>query len=225
MLENETYSKSLVSTFYMDFEHDSIIQFIHGNSTAESAKEKQAVELYYAVRDLIRYDPYTYSLEKESFKASAVIQAGRAWCVPKAILYAACCRSIGVPTQLGFADVRNHLSTERMRQTMKTDIFHWHGYANLFLYNKWVKATPAFNIELCHKFKLKPLEFDGRSDSIYHSFDLAGNKHMEYLKDRGLYEYFPFETMKNDLQNLYTTPIDKEADFEVDVDKETANID
>lgn len=224
MLEIEAHSKSLLPTFYMDFEHDSIIQFIHENSTANATKEEQSVELYYAVRDLVRYDPYTYSLEKESFKASAVVQAGRAWCVPKAILYAACCRSIGVPTQLGFADVRNHLSTERMRQTMKTDIFHWHGYANLFLNGTWLKATPAFNIELCDKFKLKPLEFDGKSDSIYHSFDLAGNKHMEYIKDRGLYENFPFEIMKKDLQSLYSNSVKINADFDSDVDKETAGL-
>lgn len=224
MSESEVHSKSLQPTFYMDFEHDSIIQFIRDNSTANTAKGHQAVELYYAVRDLVRYDPYTYSLNKNTFKASYIVQTGRAWCVPKAILYAACCRSIGVPTQLGFADVRNHLSTERMRQTMKTDIFHWHGYANLFLNNIWVKATPAFNIELCEKFKLKPLEFDGKSDSIYHAFDLAGNKHMEYLKDRGLYQDFPFEIMKNDLQILYSNQIESSANFDDDVDKETANL-
>lgn len=208
----------------MDFEHESIIQFIRDNSTVKKAKEDQVIELYYAVRDNIRYDPYTYSLKKNTFKASHIVQTGRAWCVPKAILFASCCRSIGVPTRLGFADVKNHLSTKRMRQTMKTDIFHWHGYAQLFLFGKWVKATPSFNIELCKKFKLKPLDFDGKSDSIYHSFDLAGNKHMEYVKDRGIFQDFPFETMKKDLQSLYSNLIESDADFDDDVNQETAGL-
>ena len=30
---------------------------------------------------------------------------------------------------------------------MGTDLFVYHGYAELFLDGKWVKATPAFNVE------------------------------------------------------------------------------
>ena len=206
----------------MDYNNPSLQEFITTNSTANKSKEEKAVELYYAVRDKIRYDPYTYSFDKATFSASYVIQAGRAWCVPKSILYTACLRAIGVPALLGFADVRNHLSTERMRQTMKTDIFIWHGYTSLFLYGKWVKATPAFNIELCEKFRLKPLEFDGKEDSIYHPFDLSGNKHMEYLKDHGTFETFPFETMVAECKRFYGAS-KKEiatANFDEDVEKE-----
>lgn len=57
-------------------------------------------------------------------------------------------------------------SPARMREQMKTDVFYWHGYASIYLEGKWVKATPAFNIELCEKF-LRLLEFDGRTDSIH----------------------------------------------------------
>src|SRR6218665_1319367 len=42
-----------------------------------------------------------------------------------------------------------------------------------WLGGRGVKATPAFNIELCERFGLLPLAFDGRSDSIYHPFDKA----------------------------------------------------
>lgn len=210
----------LAPTYFMDFEEEIVQQFVDDNVTQKKEVEQKAVELYYAVRDLIRYDPYTYSFEKESFKASSTLEAGRAWCVPKSILYSASCRAIGVHTQLGFADVRNHLSTERMRKQMKTDTFYWHGYVNALIDEKWVKATPAFNIELCEKFKLKPLDFNGKEDSLYHSFDLAGNKHMEYINDRGVYDYFPFEEMVTSLKKLYTDHPSIEADFEEDVDKE-----
>src|SRR6185295_18628713 len=84
--------------------------------------------------------------------------------------------------RLGFADVRNHLSTERMRRTMKTDVFYWHGYTSILLGERWVKATPAFNVELCEKFKLAPLEFDGTTDSLFHAFTPDGTRHMEYLR-------------------------------------------
>jgi transglutaminase-like putative cysteine protease len=77
--------------------------------------------------------------------------------VAKAILLAACCRTTGIPAWLGFADVRNHLTTQRMRDQMKTDLFFWHGDTSIFLEGVWVKTTPAFNIELCERFRLKPI--------------------------------------------------------------------
>lgn len=110
-----------------------------------------AVRLYYAVRDGFRYDPYRIDVTVAGLKATTTLAIKHGWCVSKAILLAACCRAQGIPARLGFADVRNHLSTERMRQHMQTDVFFWHGYTDIFLEGQWVKATPAFNIELCEK--------------------------------------------------------------------------
>jgi transglutaminase-like putative cysteine protease len=115
--------------------------------------------------------------------------------VPKAILLAALCRAAGIPACLGYADVRNHLSTARLRQAMQTDVFYFHGYTSIYLEEQWVKATPAFNVELCDKFGLHPLEFNGREDSLYHEFDVAGNRHMEYINERGEYIEPPIEEM------------------------------
>jgi transglutaminase-like putative cysteine protease len=155
----------------------------------------KATALYYWVRDEVRYNPYALTPEPDAFLASATLHTGEGWCVPKALLLAALCRAAGIPARVGFADVRNHLSTERMRNTMQTDIFYFHGYTSIYLEEKWVKATPAFNIQLCEKFGLHPLEFNGREDSLYHEFDIAGNKHMEYLNDLGEYKDLPLEDM------------------------------
>ncbi len=154
-----------------------------------------AISLYYWVRDEIRYNPYSVSAEIHDYRASTTLRAGQGWCVTKAILLAALCRAAGIPARLGFADVRNHLSTERLREIMQTDVFYFHGYTSIHLQGKWVKATPAFNIELCDRFDLRPLEFDGLEDSIYHEFDRAGNRHMEYLNDRGQHLDLPFDEL------------------------------
>ena len=129
----------------------------------------------------------------------------------------------GIPARLGFADVRNHLSTERMRQVMGTDIFYWHGFTEIHLDGRWVKATPAFNIELCDKFGLLPLEFDGHADSIYHRFDRAGHRHMEYVAERGSYDDVPLARIIADFRAGY--PVWEQAvaeggDFATDVDAE-----
>ena len=187
---------------------------------------KRAVAVYYAIRDGILYDPYSADISVAGLKATTVLEERRGWCVSKAILLAACCRALGIPARLGYADVLNHLSTEKLRQRMKTNVFYWHGYTALYLDERWVKATPAFNIELCEKFGLKPLEFNGRDDSIYHAFDQAGNRHMEYLHDRGQFLEPPIEAMRRTFDEYYPGWPDisdaTEADFGGEVADETA---
>ncbi len=159
-------------------------------------------------------------------RASTVLGQDYGWCVPKAVLLAAACRAAGIPARLGFADVRNHLSTARMREAMATDLFLWHGFVDMWLDGQWVKATPAFNIELCERFGLLPLEFDGRADSIYHPFDRAGNRHMEYVRQRGTFDDLPLAQITEDFRRVYgsalfDTAAQAGADFQQDVEKET----
>ncbi len=214
----------LQPTATIESNHPAVRAFAEESAAGAKNQVGTAVALYYAVRDGIRYDPYQVVLRVDGFKASTTLAAGRAWCVPKAILLAACCRALGIPARLGFADVRNHLSTERMRQNMKTDVFLWHGYTEIWLDGRWLKATPAFNVELCHKFRLKPLEFDGRTDSIYHPFDLDGNRHMEYLNFRGEYADTPVEAIADSFRKFYTPLLaaTELADFDADVAREVS---
>ena len=194
------------ATAVIDSDHPAIVAFAHQHAQGNDTRER-AVALYLAVRDGFRYDPYRIDLSPLGMRASTVLAAG-------------------IPARLGFADVRNHLSTERMRETMKTDLFIWHGYTDIWIDGGWVKATPAFNIGLCERFGLLPLEFDGRSDSIYHPFDHAGNRHMEYVRQRGTFDDLPLEQIVADFQDVYgpwmTDPAAlQSASFQQDVEKET----
>ena len=112
----------LQSTPTINYDDPAVADFASKNAGDSTEPRKQAVRFFYAVRDGIRYDPYTVELTIEGLRASTTLEKGRAWCVPKAILLAACCRSAGIPARLGFADVRNHLSTARMREWMKTEL-------------------------------------------------------------------------------------------------------
>ena len=173
---------------------------------------ENAQRLYYWVRDKIRYNPYGLDLAPAMLSASCTLKSGEGWCVSKSILLAALCRYAGIPARLGFADVRNHLSTERLRTAMGTDIFYFHGYTSLYLEGRWVKATPAFNIELCEKFGLKPLEFNGREDSLYHEYDNAGNRHMQYLHDRGEFLDVPLDEMTAVFKEKYAPALSHQVD-------------
>ena len=206
----------------VDADHLDVIAYANKNHGPSDDPLKIAVSLYDAVRDDIRYDPYSIDMSVQALKASTTIRTRRAWCVPKAALLGACCRVFKIPARLGYADVRNHLSTKRMRAVMKTDIFHWHGYTDIFLNDQWVKATPAFNIELCEKFSIKVLNFDGTRDSIYQPFDLKGNRHMEYLHYRGEFADIPIDRMRDYFIRQYR--IDRflrEGDFDKEVNQES----
>ena len=213
----------LTATAMVESDHPDIRRFAEQNSKSGAPAIDNAVSLYYAVRDGFRYDPYSIDLSERGLSATHVLTSGRGWCVNKAVLLAACCRAIGIPARLGYADVRNHLSTERMRKQMGTDLFVWHGYTSILLNDKWMKATPAFNVELCEKFRLRPLEFTGLEDSIYHPFDLDGQKHMEYVTFRGEFTDVPLQQILEDMDKYYPKLNDSlsKADFDREVAQET----
>lgn len=216
------YPQALQATETIDCDHGRVATFAFEVVEGATTARDRAVGLYYAVRDGIRYDPYAIDLSLYGMRASTTLAAGRGWCVPKAVLLAACCRAVGVPARLGFADVKNHLSTERLRQLMKTDIFYWHGYTAIHIDGRWLKATPAFNVELCQRFHLKPLEFDGTADSIYHPFDQLGNAHMEYIRYRGEFSDLPLDRITRTLERCYGPLLSlPPSDFYEEAEKET----
>jgi len=216
---------SLGPTALVDSDHPSVHAFAQRHATGADDRAR-AVALYYAVRDGFRYDPYRVDLSVPGMRASTVLSSGIRWCVTKSALLAAACRAVGIPARLGYADVRNHLSTERMRQTLQTDLFVWHGYTDIWLDGAWRKATPAFNLELCERFGLPPLEFNGHDDSIYHPFERSGNRHMEYVNQRGTFDDMPLAQIVADFGKVYPAwgsqlQSMREACFLADVERET----
>ncbi len=193
----------LQPTPFIDSDSPGVIEFAQSIIDHVETDVERGVKLYYVVRDMVRYRIYGISFDPGRYKASWVLREKIGFCVQKAILLAAAARAAGIPSRLGFADVRNHLATKRLIELMRTDKFVFHGYTELYLAGKWVKATPAFNLALCQRFGVKPLEFDGRHDSVFHPFDQAGSKHMEYIHDHGQFADFPLEKMIQAFKQAY----------------------
>jgi transglutaminase-like putative cysteine protease len=187
---------------YVDSSHAAIVSFANDNLKGISDRER-AVSLYYAVRDGIRYNPFLDFSKAAAFKASAVLEAGEGFCVGKAALLSACGRAAGLETRVGFADVKNHLTSPRLAETMGSDLFVYHGFTEFRIGGNWVKCTPAFNLELCRRFRVRPLEWDGASDSIFHPFDEDNRRHMEYLRDRGSFADVPVEAIQQAFREAY----------------------
>jgi transglutaminase-like putative cysteine protease len=178
---------------FIDSDSPAIQVFARDSLTAGDTALEQAVDLYYRVRDGIRYSPYIDYSDPEMYRASSVLASGFGFCGSKASLLAACGRALGIPSRVGYGDVKNHMNSPRLRDINNGDIMRWHAFTELYLEGRWVKATPAFNLELCTRFRVKPLEFNGREDSIFHPYDTDQRRHMEYLEMRGSFVDVPLD--------------------------------
>jgi transglutaminase-like putative cysteine protease len=154
---------------------------------------ERAVRLYYAVRDGIRYDVYGADLSRDGLRASSVVRAGKGFCLHKSILYATTLRAVGIPSRLVLTDVRNHLASQRRKELVGGDVFRFHCLTSLHLEGRWVRATPVFNRTLCRLYRIAPLEFDGTADSVHHPYDARGRRYMEFLREHGEFDDFPYE--------------------------------
>ena len=175
----------LQPTFFIDSDNPLVVSFAEQHRGDSPDPRQQAISLYLAVHDEIRYNPYAFSADRQTLKGSHALLAGESYCVPKALLLAACARHCDIPARIGLA------------------VFAMHGYTELFLEGRWVKATPAFNLELCRLFNVEPLEFDGLSDSVFHPYNQEGERYMEYLVDHGQFAELPEELFFRHLQTVY----------------------
>lgn len=194
---------NLAESMFMDFHHPSVLAFVEAHIEPGMAQREKAIALYLAVRDEIRYSPFHIDLAPEAMKASTLLARKSGYCVEKGNLLAAVCRAVGIPSRLGFAKVRNHIGTERIEAVLGTDELVFHGYTDLWIEGKWVKATPAFNRELCLHFGVPPLEFNGLEDSIFQQYNENGSRFMEYLHDYGTFDEVPHDYMVSELVHYY----------------------
>ena len=188
---------------FIDSDVPSVRAFAEAAVAGVAEEIPRARALYCAVRDDIAYEAYLDFAKPETYRASQVLADGRGFCVGKAALLAACARAIGIPARVGYADVKNHMTSKRLREHLGSDVFIWHSYTELHLEGRWVKCTPAFDQRLCAKAGVAPLEFDGRTDSLFQPYSPDGRRHMEYLHDRGAFDDVPFDTIYADFQAFY----------------------
>jgi transglutaminase-like putative cysteine protease len=209
---------------FIDSDSQSVIAYAESIAGSEKSDIGMAIRLYYAIRDDIKYDPYRIDMSRLGMKASSTLERKYGFCVSKAILLSAAARVMGIPSRLHFADVKNHLTSRRLYELMQSNIFVYHAYTELYLEDKWVKATPAFNSSLCRISGVEPLEFDGRNDSVFQQFDIKGNKFMDYVKDRGSFADLPYEELVKAFNDYHPKSINKnlkdiEGDFEKEVER------
>jgi transglutaminase-like putative cysteine protease len=157
---------------------------------------EKARSLFYFVRDHIRYNPYLPRYLPEHFRASNTLARGEGFCIQKASLLIALSRAVGIPARFHFVILRNHVLPEKIAELLVSNVIPDHGFVEFYLDGRWVGATPAFDLEMCQKYGIIPVEFDGRNEAKFHSHTQDGKLHIEYILDRGTYTDVPIEEIK-----------------------------
>jgi len=201
-LQSEENAVYLAPAEYIDSDHPAIVALATKGVTPDMSAAEKARRFYLAARE-IRYDPDLDYSDPEIYRASSVLQAGRAYCVGKAALFAALCRASGIPARVAFGDVTNHLSSEKLREKMGTNYFAWHGFTEVFLDGRWIKASPTFNSTLCARFGVAPLDFDGGTDALLQAYDGAGRTFMKYEVLHGAFHDVPAKFLMAEMARLY----------------------
>lgn len=192
-------NKYLSPTPVFDCDNDSIKNKAIELTTGLSDPIDKSIALFYFVRDQIPYNLYVKKHMPEHFRASNTLNRGKGYCVQKAVLLVTLARALNIPARLGCAKIRNHLVSQKVLDILKSNIFPWHGYTNLYLNDKWIKATPAFDIQMCEDNGFIPVDFDGHNNAMFPAYNREGKPHVEYLFDRGPFDDVPLEHIRKAL--------------------------
>lgn len=183
-------NKYLRSTQIINCDDETIQEQAQILTRGENSVVGRTVALFYFARDEIRYNPYASLYPME---ASSTLKRQYGFCIQKAALLVALVRAVGIPARLGFVNIRNHRLPDALIKMLGNNIIYFHGFAEFCINGKWLKATPAFDLNMCQENGIIPVEFDGRNHGVFHSHDVEGNPHIDYLDPMGSYDDVPMD--------------------------------
>ena len=201
---NKAEEEYLNPGLYTNSDDPKVIEYAKRVTEKGKSLKEKMIQLFYAVRDDFRYNPYRVILKPYALKASYLLTKDYGYCVEKSNLFAACARVLGLPSRLGFANVRNHLATGRLVEVyLRNDLLVFHGFAEIFLNGRWIKVTPVFDQGLCDKMGVQSMAFDGENDAVFQQSDKEGKPFMDYIDDHGTFADVPFDKFVSELSAHY----------------------
>ena len=203
----------LQSTYFYDFEQEEVQKLISEFKNDSLSEKEKAIGMYTKVRDHWKYDPYSISLSKEKYKSSHIAKKTTGNCVEKSIVLIASLRALHIPARLHLGKVKNHIAVERLTEKFGSNELTPHGMVNVFLGNRWLKMSPAFNKSLCKKLNVNPLEFDGENNSFLQQFNRNGTRFMEYTDDYGHFDDVPVDFMIKNIKEHYPQIFDTKEEI------------
>lgn len=193
----------LEATRAVESSHPEVVELVRKLCGDSRDPEERARRIFLFAREEVKYDPFSPFYLMEHYKASAVIERGRGYCVQKAVVLAALARASGIPARLVYVDIINHLASGKICDVMETNLFVYHGYVEMWLGGRWVAAAPTFDRTLCEQTGYPLVEFDGRRDAAQPAVDLKGRKFFEYVKRHGYSDDVPLPAILKAWEETY----------------------
>ncbi len=188
---------------YLDSDHQKVVEYTHSVVGLESDPVEQIKLLFSDIRDRFKYDPYNLNLSKEGIKSSNLLRRNYGYCIEKSGLLVSTARVLGIPGRMAFANVKNHIGTAKLEAILETNLLVFHGYAEIYLQEKWIKLAPIFNTSLCEKLGVETLDFNGQNDAVFQEYDKKGGKFMEYVHEYGSFNDIPYDMFISELMKHY----------------------
>jgi len=188
---------------YITADHPDIIKTSRHICGQETEPAAMAQQLFVWVRDHITYDTWAQFLQPEPNYAHAVLARRNGNCLQKALLLCALARSRNIETRLVCADIRNHDMGEDLRMVLGDTVILWHGLVEFFLHGRWIKATPTFDREICHRWDMPLVRFDGEGDALLPKETLSGKPLFEYVTWHGHYDDLPLAEIQKRYAEIY----------------------
>ncbi len=174
-------------------DHPRVLELARGVARGAKDQVEAARRLFVLVRDTVRYSPYVPFDRLSDYLALNTLARGKGYCVQKSALLVALARALGLPARLGFADITNHQLPEGLNEMLGSQVMAHHCFVEWYLQDRWVKATPSFEEELCRQRGWELVEFSAEEDGLLPARDLAGRPHISYLRYLGHRRGVPLE--------------------------------
>jgi transglutaminase-like putative cysteine protease len=192
-MESDEYLKP---TFFIDCDAGPVKEKAEELTVNVEGMREKAIRIFHFVRDKIKYNIYSPRPTDAHFKASHVLANMEGYCVQKAVLLVALARAAGIPARLRFAEIRSHLTAPEIVEKRGSNLFPYHGLADLYINGRWVKATPTYDPEYCRKMGIAPVRFDGEEDAMLPLYTEDGRPNVDYIQDRGCFDDLPLTEIR-----------------------------
>jgi len=205
---NENDSRSaeaayLRATASVESDHPQIRELVAKLTDGAADIHETARRIFLWTRDEIPYSLFNPFEQMEHYRATAIIDRGRGYCVQKAVVLCTLARAASIPARLIFVDIINHRAGEAMAELFGSLRFVYHSYVDMYLGDTWVQAVPSFDRNLCAEQGYPVVEFDGHHSALFPDRDAQGRRYIEYVARHGHFDDVPLAAMLQAWEDYY----------------------
>jgi len=158
------------------------------------SKRELAIRAFEHIRDSVPYE-FMAKFRPDQYRAMHVLDAGRGFCVQKAVLLAALLRACGIPSALVLGNLKDHTMPRRIVKALGTNVMHGHGFTAVWLDGEWLLVDASHDARFATRKGYELVSWDGACDALIAATALDGRRHAQFVALQGVFLDLPFEAL------------------------------